>query len=435
MTVIDLGELHGDELPQPADQIPRRVLQRIGLVGVFALCLAVLAASVPHAEPPVAVTVPAGPNARAVVQDNLLFVVDGWAGWRGPGGTGEPMLAAYALPDARLLWRIPLPAGELHSVVYLGDVVLVGGGLFRAESETVAVSAAGGTIRWRRPGNLHAITSSSNVLVRTGPSDGDGMLHSVDTRTGADRWARPLATREVSFRWQDRATDLMVLETARGLELRDPESGDLLRTLVVPPSEAHQPGHILFVGDLLLVSDNQMITAYDATSLSQKWSRSLDPSQELLIRCGESACLQTYAGALDNPGAVQVLDLATGRTRWSNDRLLIVRAVGDRWLVAQSGSVAGASELTIVDGDSGRIRRHLGTWWPSWRGSGEGPVAGQRLADGRLLVARFDLASDSVQVIEVLPKMVDDCQMSDSALVCRQEDGAVGVWRIDRAPR
>ncbi|MEU5940895.1 hypothetical protein ABZ807_17265 [Micromonospora sp. NPDC047548] len=104
----------------------------------------------------------------------------------------------------------------------------------------------------------------------------------------------------------------MLLETARRVELRDPDSGRLLRTMALPPPAADQPWRTQFVGDLLLIRDGgRMVTAYAVGSLSRRWSRPLDPTEEPgLFRCGDFVCLQEESGGLG------VLDPMTGRTRW-----------------------------------------------------------------------------------------------------------------------
>lgn len=117
MAAIDLGELHGDdEAPRQPDQIPRRVLRQLGLVGMFALCLTMLAASLPKAEPLAVATIPARPDAVASVQDGLLLIVDERIRQQGIGVAGVPHKAGVA-PTYRSM--APTPAlCALRTVIY-----------------------------------------------------------------------------------------------------------------------------------------------------------------------------------------------------------------------------------------------------------------------------------------------------------------------------
>ncbi|MFU8854637.1 PQQ-binding-like beta-propeller repeat protein [Micromonospora sp. SL1-18] len=436
MTVIDLGELNGATGPTPANRIPRRVIRQLGLVGALGVSLATATTSAPQAERPAAVAVPARPDASAVVRGDLLFVVDQTRPVAG-ADAGEPELAAYALPAGRPLWQVPLPVPELWSgPVRAADVVLLGGltGAVRGAAEgqldpdsqeVVALTRANGTMRWRRPGELIGITRRGNVLVGAGPADRDGMLHSVDPAIGVDRWARPAAW--VGLRTRSGVADLMLLETARRVEVRDPESGDLLGALALPPPAADQPRRAQFVGDLLLIREgDRVVTAYDVGSMTRRWSHALGPAAESdLSACGDLVCLQAHDGRL------RVLDPATGQTRWEGDHLLVVAAAGDRLLLGASER-PGSGDFVVVDGGTGRVRRHLGRWQLSFGSAwDEAPVGQQRLADGRQLVARLDPAEDGVRTLGAIPDVVGECQAPGSVLVCRREGGEFGVWRLD----
>lgn len=427
MTVIDLGERW--DAPVSADPGRGRVVRRWGPALLVLLCLAVLAGGAPLPAPAVGVTVPARPEARAVPLGDLLLVIDQAGPDRPPGADPPRGVAAHRLPTGRPLWRIPLPPSvETLSAVRVGDLVLLGvvGGQHAAPLQVVALRAADGAERWRVAGRLLGATPAGHPLVLTFPEAGPGagMLRMLDSATGAARWSVPVSLEAVSSRERAGRVDLLAVLDGRRLELRDPETGRLLRAVDLPGAGA--PRVLGVTDDLVLLFEGSGIVAgYETATLRLRWRLPRGPADKPDgYPCGTMICLD------DGGSGLLVLDPATGRTRWRADRGTWLVPVGHR-LVAARGTFGGPGDLSVLDAVTGRPVRSLGRWQfgPGWVEDGR-PTVHRRQRDGRVLVARIDPATGDLRVLAALHDVVGECDTHRSVIVCRREGGAFGIWEL-----
>ncbi|WP_433391800.1 hypothetical protein [Micromonospora sp. KLBMP9576] len=89
-------------------------------------------------------------------------------------------------------------------------------------------------------------------------------------------------------------------------------------------------------------------------------------------------------------------------------------------------------EHVLLDAVTGRPVRNLGRWQ---RGGGgmlwnDVTTVTRRQRDGRVLVARIGAGGDGLRVLAALPGVVGSCAAQGSFVLCRREDGALGVWDL-----
>ncbi|MFG3419187.1 PQQ-binding-like beta-propeller repeat protein [Micromonospora sp. NPDC049460] len=425
MTVIDLGERR--EVPPPAGPGPGRAVRRWAPALVALLCLAVLTAAAPQAAHPPGAVVPARPDADVVVAGDLLLVVDRTGPGVAPGPGPAPRVAAHQLPSGRPLWHLPLTGPvSPFPVVRVGDVVVLGMPEEPAGPQVVGLAAADGAVRWRVDGRLDGATPAGNLLVwgTAGTRPGAPVLRSVDAASGAVRWTRRLPPGALHWSTRDgRVTLLTVLDGGR-LELRDPDSGDVLHAAALPAA-AGPPEVLGVTDDVVLVSEGPaVLSAYDTAALRRRWSVPRGPSaRPYAFGCGVVICV-------GDGGRLRLLDPATGSARWRADDWPLLTPVGDR-LLAAGYPRGGAAEHVLLDAATGRPVRELGRWQLGDLAPWEDPaVLHRRQRDGRVLVARLDERGDGIRVLAALHGVVGACGAYGSLVLCRREGGAYGVWEL-----
>jgi outer membrane protein assembly factor BamB len=223
----------------------------------------------------------------------------------------------------------------------------------------------------------------------------------------------------------DRVGQLVVVLPDGRVELRDVDTGQLVRSRRVDPPPRDEVGgrYMEVVGDLLLAQVGSEVLAYGLDRLDLRWRLPVQTGRDgWFTACGRAVCLADHGGGL------KVLDAGTGRVRWSDPRWTWGFAVG-RWLMVTDAE-PGAGDLqtvAVVDPDSGRVERNLGRW--QLVDVVGGSIVALRFDRGRVLVARVDPARGA-RVVGVVRDIAGSCQVRLQSLWCRRIDNTLGVWRL-----
>nr|QLK00009.1 PQQ-binding-like beta-propeller repeat protein [Micromonospora carbonacea] len=435
MTLIDLGEVRGAATPASPPRPPRTVGRplRVALAGLLALLA--LASSAPVVRPASAMLGGRLGSQVLVIGGRVYLLEPAQSGDAGGREVTVHALPADAGPAARPLWRTTVSGvGNLLGVQEYAGLVLFTGNRDGRDVQTLAVDAATGERRWQRPGDP-VPTVGGGLLLVGDDIERRGELRAVEPSSGSVRWSLPdhLGVTTFHSRADDGAVDLVVLITAAGrIELRDALSGAVRASLAPPAGGRRGYLQVTVAGDLLLVGRHEQqqvlrLTAYGLANLDRRWE--LDrPPFGYAIECGPLLC----AGAF--PSGVSALDPATGQTRWANPRLQTVLAVhGDRLLAAVGGRPdAPIGTVRVLDAATGREVADLGRWEIVRSHTPGGPWYGVRPDRGGagLVVAELDVAGATARLRDVLPGAAGDCAADGRDMVCRQQSGTYGWWRL-----
>ncbi|MDG4759355.1 PQQ-binding-like beta-propeller repeat protein [Micromonospora sp. WMMD710] len=198
MSIIELGEVHGDDGSMaPAPRPPRAVGRPARGVAVLLLAAVVLAGAAPAPGRMVS-PVPAARAAAAYLAEDGVFVVDP------PTATGDRYLTAYAPPTAdggvRRRWQAPLPrTGDYLGVrVERGLVLVLGISAANGVFQTTAFAAETGRQRWQHYGRSQPTADGGPLVSYVIGCAGllcalqqTGGLQVLDPASGAVRWSDP----------------------------------------------------------------------------------------------------------------------------------------------------------------------------------------------------------------------------------------------------
>nr|MDT0656985.1 hypothetical protein [Micromonospora sp. DSM 115978] len=413
--------------------------------------LVMAVADAPLPGPPAESAVPARLGAVTFAAEGRLFVADP----RVDATPSDRWLAAFRLPDAAPLWRIPMPlAGPLGTALVVDrTLVLTVDWSSVVGRETVGVDVGTGRVRWWREATLEGVTAGGDLLLWTAPwtasvtDNPAGTLRAVEPTDARARWTLPLPAGALhSYRYQrgpagdpgeaDRVADrsgpvraeALVVSSRRGrVEIRDLSAGRVVRAADLPPRGP--PGDRLLprvAGDLLLVDDGlRTVTAYGLDRLDRRWQMTVDLGREFgPSPCGAGLCLY------GRHGGVRVADPATGRTRWTDSRWDTLVRVGDG-LLASRLDRSGPARLAVLDPATGEVRGELGAWQVVRTSAEPGRLTGVRVgADGTAWVADLDPVTVTARLRERLSGVSGGCEAGADVLICRRLDGSIGLWQV-----
>jgi hypothetical protein len=416
--VIDLGIVTAhDAAAAPDDRPfrrPRLTDRRLLAVLVAALCLLTMGAS--------ALPRPALLRVTAVLpyQQNGTFDVTARAAYVVVGGA-EPTLSAYALPGGRQLWTSPLewPSAGVNAEEAAG-VVLVAGG----DRVTVALDAATGRERWRRPGLLGASTGGAALLADY--ADEDGLLRalrSVRLTDGAPLWSRDV---EADHGWMltssrpggtpepDRI--VTVMPDGRVSVLRLTDGGEVAAGRVVWRAQTGRDTGFTEVnaeGGALYVGRHEpagiTVTAYALDTLTRLWDAPGAPPGGP-SPCGAVLCLNDETGMAG-------YDRGTGAARWRADGHTYAEPLAPGRLLAGDG--AELESFAVLDDHTGRVVADLGVGAPVRTGGRTLFLRPERSDGGRTTVGVLDPATGGLHVLGALGDIYrNGCKAAGAHLVC-----------------
>ncbi|PTA44384.1 PQQ-binding-like beta-propeller repeat protein [Micromonospora sp. RP3T] len=416
MTVIDLGELRGDDAaPETAPRPPRAVGRPFRVAVALLVALVTLAAAAPPARSG-PVTIRGGTGASAFLADDRVYVVRRAA--------SEPGWDLVAYRVGRERWRARVDGVDDVVVVWEqgGRVLAVGPAENGARWETTVFDAGTGAPRWRQDGVV--FPAGDALLLRPSGGPGPQSVRRLAVADGRTLWTVPTTRRDVQFSYGrsgvDRilllpaAGETVVLDAATGARLaaRDLHPGE------VPGARAMQGAGRLFL-ETRLAGD--VVTAFEMDTLRPRWTAEL-PLVGHLEPCGSLLC------AVRQTGGMWALDPTTGAVRWASDLWSsVLRAEGGRLLVAAGRE--GGEGLSVLDGTDGRLIAEIGDWSVLPQGeSGDRLFLTRPLGGDRMLLAEPDLSGGPPAVRDVLTGT--DCTAGRALLVCRERSGDFVVRRL-----
>nr|WP_240956492.1 PQQ-binding-like beta-propeller repeat protein [Micromonospora sp. HNM0581] len=426
--MIDLGEL--TELPDP----PRRRRSpldrsRAAVVVMALVALLMLAGGTP---PPgrIHAIVPAPLGSDLFLAGNQILTVS-----PSPESVdGSQQLLAYDRPDhptavpQRLepLWRVPVPQGNrVYRVQSVADdgLLVAMGRQDTGTSETALLDTRTGQERWRVPG-ISVLDTRDRALLRTYRDEALNTLRAIDLDDGAEVWSMPLAAASVDYRQRDDGTvDSIVVATVDGqVQVIDPTSGTVRHHLPTSTDRRGSYQQAWVSGDLVtVVRNSHTVVALTVDGLVPRWQVTV-PTATYVTGCGPLLCAGLAGGGL------QVLDPATGATRWSTENVLDIVLVGaDNALAVDRNT----DSFVSLDLDTRALLAEHG----SWEMVGRYEYAPQllvvrRIAETGLVLARLDPTGAPARRIDVLPGAGGDCQSRYDLVACRRTDGGYGIWQL-----
>ena len=226
--------------------------------------------------------------------------------------SAETKLTGQTVDDLQVAWRAPLMrAGELND----SAPVVVGGTVYAVGREVAAFDAATGAQRWHTPigGSSFATPAVGDGLVVAGATT-SGIV-ALDAATGAIVWQHPVKSYSSSSITIN--GDRVFVTVADGLLALQLQTGDVLWSKTYPACFCTRSTPTFANGLLLVGLGGSGVAAYDATSGSPRWSRTLSSgggtsSENWLPAVSGNV---VYAGSMSG---VAALDLRTGKVIWSN---------------------------------------------------------------------------------------------------------------------
>ena len=357
---------------------------------------------------------------------------------------GRRVTSAWTMHPLRRLWRTATAADDISggllqggaSVSVAGDFVLL-----RAGPTTTVLDAHTGAVRWTSALPVSALTETVGMVqqeqFRAGTEydessgapgalffSSTGQPHTeppqrtdlsgVDLATGKPIWVAPFAGSIYPAKSRGHGDSVVVVAADR-LWLRAAGTGAVLRSRPMPATADGGSSWGEVVGNLLLVRQADVVTAYSMADLDRLWQRAEPDDQGNSAVCAGLTCEKVRDDLI-------VLDPVTGAPRWRAGADVDLRAAAGYALEAQSGQ---SRPLRAVSLASGAPQVDLSGWQTFVISAGsDGPVVlsrrvvGAGTAFGVLLSGRrvvLPLGSSSTPVT--------DCFADTRYVACRAADG------------
>jgi hypothetical protein len=339
-------------------------------------------------------------------------------------------VTAYRVPDLDVVWTLPVPEAERHSLARVGDLLVIGAlnGIGRA-LESLVVHAPTGRTRWRHDGRLIALPGSDVLLavadVPSVSSSGRRLSGTIDglDAFGMRRWSVRLPSTAVALPLPG-ARFLLVRDDGT-VEVREASGGAVRAAGEFPPA-AYAPDNPLLVGDMIVLrhpGDNTSgISGYDMSTLEPRWSRTVG-GLESVDECGGLVCLGTTIG-------VRAVRPGDGTNAWVSQSWRRALTWGDV-TVAYGRPTGVDAQLALVEPMTGGSLLDLSAWQQVTSVTDAVVLAHPDPARGDTLVATVASDRRSVRVLGAIPAATGGCRAGGGVLACRQGGGILGVWALD----
>ena len=206
----------------------------------------------------------------------------------------------------------------------------------------------------------------------------------------------------------------MIVVTSDQLSLRSVQDGKVLATRPLPPATDTSAATASMAGDLLLVREAGVVTAYTMADLERRWQRA-QPEDE-----GNSATCTGLVCEKSGP-VLAMLDPATGAPRWHTDGQVDVQPAAGYDLLMESGQT---KPLRAVDPATGALAVDLSGWQSFSAISGTGAVVLTRAEPGQGTV--FGILRPGGRAVERLGATrapITDCRADVRLVACRAPTG------------
>ncbi|MBG0564161.1 outer membrane protein assembly factor BamB family protein [Actinoplanes aureus] len=436
--VIDLGDVTtrpaGPQLDDPMPRLDRRLLRRLRVAAVAALCASTLVAAAVPAPPAVHVAW----ELPVQEQESIMMAGDSVVAQRMMDG--QAVLTAHDIASGSTKWARPV-GPDLGAVEFLPDAGLLllrsdlatvertfrdgESGLLMYYRETIALAPATGDRLWDRPGEPLA-AGADGVLLEQRDKNGDfSSLSLVRAGDGQPLWSRPApGVQAITIGYHAGRPHRVIMITKPGdITVLRYTDGEPVHSRPLPRYLPGEDVFLLTAGDRLLVvrtdTYQSTVTAYHLETLDGLWHTTTN-SFPWILDCGEVLCL------IDDHG-LSALDPATGRTRWQMPGITSVAPAGTGRLLAGNNDFPPVQ--TLVDTADGR---RIG---PGGRGEIHSPPGdtGSVLLSrttttpvGHAILTRLDLDTGEPTVIGMMRSPTDfGCEVAERHLLCRDPGRAV----------
>jgi hypothetical protein len=384
--------------------------------------------------------VPLPPDADFQVAGGRLFTFEVSGGRR--------VTSAWTARPLRRIWQVSTaddtsdgPQQGGGSVSVAGDFVLL-----QAGQTSTVLDARTGAVRWSSPLPIVPLGGTIGMIETDRFQDGteydeqsgapgalffgsDGQPHTepplasdltgVDLATGRRLWTASfpgsIDSGSIAPGKARGRAGAVVVAASDQLSLISVQDGKVLATRSLPPATDGATFSATMVGDLLLVGQAGVVSAYTMTDLDRRWQRAEPEDQRNFATCTGLLCER--AGPV-----LAMLDPATGESRWRTDGQVDVLPAAGYDLQVETG---GSKPVRAVDPASGALAVDLSAWQTfSATSSGTGPLVLTRPAPGRRTV--FGIlrpGSRTVQRLGVTGVQVTDCAADVSLVACRAPTG------------
>ena len=356
---------------------------------------------------------------------------------------GRRVTSAWTMRPLHRLWRAVTTADDSFgglaqggsSVSVAGDFVLL-----RAGQTTTVLDAHTGAVRWSSPLPVVALSETVGMVQQEQfkpgteydeSSGAPGALYfsstgrphtqpplrtdltGVDLATGRPVWVAPFPGSIYPARARGRKDAVLVVASDQ-IWLRSAANGKVLHSRPLPRAVDGGPSWGDVDGDLLLVRQASVVTAYTMAGLDRLWQRNEPDEQGNSATCAGLTCEKSRNDLV-------VLDPVTGRPSWRTSSQVDLLAAAGYALEVQLGQ---SRPLRAVDPASGVELVDLTGWQTFAVAPGNGPVvlsrrqAGQGFAFGVLLPGRR-----VVRALGVSRGPVTDCVADTRFVACRAPTG------------
>lgn len=370
-SVIELGLIPGDAPEPPARPRRLRVPPRTGVVVVAVLCALTLTGSaLPRSRAPLPLW-----SIRLDVSVASSFAVTGDGVYVLTGTSEGRRLTAYDRRTGVSRWSVPVARlASSFGLVRAGVIQLAvepepavewqqdGSRVSRTTGRrTIGIDAATGRQLWMLPGDL-SFTRDGLAVAADWDETGSVLLslRIVDVRSGATVWTHP-ARGLSSWGLSDTIAAGRVVTAAPGgrVEVRDLADGRLVASRLLPqlartgPDDA--PADLGVAGDLVLLQEQEALTAYDATTLRERWRLGTERFQGS-YGCAPILCVTSDSGTAG-------VDPATGRQLWRRPGSGLSIDLGAGVVLDQGND---GSRSALIDTATGRTLVDLGSGGVAW---------------------------------------------------------------------
>lgn len=422
--LIDLGEVPRQRAAAVASRAPFPVRVVLGLLA--AVLLTTLTGAVARTPPADPVIIAARLGDALFPDGDRLHVVSAGQPIAGSAGGLARTVSTYAVPAGKLIVRTYVGVfGGITGVWESGGTTVV---TYQVSTSgdwgIVAVTTGTDRVLWRRVARFIGISPDDRlVLVETADAE-----LAVDLTTGRTRWSAPnpadgftagagAATPDGFPRWLVTVTD------SGRLEARDARTGSLLGAVSLTRRPGRASSRIWPVGDLVMVDTfGSGFDAFRLPTLRPVWRTSVDLAHSWMqTGCGALIC------TFQRQWGMTVIDPATGRALWSDDRWAFAEQAGRHLLATPQEEDAPVS---VLDPATGRLLGDFGDW-QALGPTGDGLRYGVLTGDGyRILYGVLDPATRRARILGAADRVSNGCRTTGAVLVCRLIDASIGVWPL-----
>jgi outer membrane protein assembly factor BamB len=356
---------------------------------------------------------------------------------------GRRITSAWAVHPLRRVWRVVSTAEDTSGGLVQGGASVSMAGKFvlvQAGQTSTVLDARTGSVRWRSPLPVVPVSETVGMVEEEHFKAGteydeasgdagalffgsDGRPHTepplrteltgVELATGRPVWAASFAGSIYPVKARG-ISDSVVVAAAGQLSLRSAADGEVLATEPLPAAADGGSTSARVVGDLLLIGQAEVVTAYTMADLDRRWQLTQPADPRNVASCTGVVC------AKSGP-ALAVLDPATGTPLWQTDDDVDVLMGADYDIQLRQGE---SRPVRAVAPESGSLAVDLSDWQTFAPTSGAGLAVLTRPDPGRgTAFGVLRPGSRLVEQLGVTRAQVTGCAADVRFVACRVPAG------------